>query len=269
VKESKVPRSEVFIVSKTGPGATLTYFQYYPTTLTYYSGGLSWPLGYNETIAQAEAIVANYSSSYVDLLLIHWPVNYGPCSYKGPKPSIPTTDPLCDTALPTYSPKGCRLSTWRAMLTIWKQGLARAVGVSNFNSTHLQEIADANLPMPSVNQCQFSPDHGLHAKGCTPGSEAETCGELLKYCKDHGVVFNGYSPYGGKGGAGKLLADPRLARIAQAHGTGPAQVVLSWQWRLGVLVNPEAQKQKYQIENLDFFNFTLSDAEMTLISDQW
>jgi hypothetical protein len=75
IQRSGVPRDEVFIVSKTGPG------------------GLAWPLGYNETLQQASGIVANYSTSYVDLMLIHWPVNYGPCSYHGPPgKSIPTTD---------------------------------------------------------------------------------------------------------------------------------------------------------------------------------
>jgi 2,5-diketo-D-gluconate reductase A len=116
IQQSGLQRSEVFIVSKTGPG------------------GLAWPLGYNETIAQAEQIVANYSTGYVDLLLIHWPTNYGPCSYHGPTPSIPTTDPACDTSLRSYSATGCRLSTWRALVVVWKRGLAKAIGVSNFVS---------------------------------------------------------------------------------------------------------------------------------------
>jgi diketogulonate reductase-like aldo/keto reductase len=54
IKQSKVPRKDVFIVSKTGPG------------------GLAWPLGYNETIQQVHEIVANYSTTYVDLMLVHW-----------------------------------------------------------------------------------------------------------------------------------------------------------------------------------------------------
>ena len=248
IKQAGIPRSEVFITSKTGPG------------------GLAWPLGYNETLEQARQIVANYSTSYVDLLLIHWPTNYGPCSFHGPKPSIPTTDPACDTAKPTYSAKECRLSTWRAMVQVWKSGLAKAIGVSNFNTTHLKEIADAGLPTPSVNQCQFNPSHGLSAKGCTPGSETETCGELLEYCKAHKIHYQGYSPYGGKGGVGKLLGDPRLTKIAAAHGTGSAQVVLKWHWQLGISVNPEAQELQYQEENLHFFNFTLSAAEMDTLN---
>ena len=253
IQKSGVPRSEVFIVSKTGPG------------------GLAWPLGYNETIAQAEQIVSNYSTSYVDLLLIHWPTNYGPCSYHGPRKipgpgSIPTTDPACDTALSTYSPKGCRLSTWRALVDIWKRGLAKAIGVSNFNTSHLREIAEAGLPTPSVNQCSFSPPHGPHKKGCTPGA-TESCADLLAYCKEHGIVYNGYSPYGGRGGVGKLLGDKRLSKIAQAHGTSPAQVVLRWQWQLGIPVNPEATQLQYQLENLHFFNFSLTENEMDVLNN--
>ena len=132
---TRTPRSAIFIGSKIGPG------------------GLCYPLGYNEAQAQARGIVANYSGarggssspaaghgaiSFVDLLLIHWPTNYGPCQYSG-GPSIPTTDPLCDRRLRSYSERGCRVSTWRGMLRVWKQlGLARAIGVSNFNSTDMQ-----------------------------------------------------------------------------------------------------------------------------------
>jgi diketogulonate reductase-like aldo/keto reductase len=68
-------------------------------------------------------------------------------------------------------------------------------------------------------------------------------------------------------GAGKLLGDPRLKKIAAAHGTGTAQVVLHWQWQLGISVNPEAEKLQYQLENLQFFNFTLSAAEMTVLTE--
>lgn len=248
IKQSGVPRSEIFITSKIGPG------------------GLAWPLGYNETLEQAQQIVANYSTTHIDLLLIHWPTNYGPCSFHGPKPSIPTTDPACDTAQSTYSAKECRLSTWRAMVEVWKSGLASAIGVSNFNTTHLKEISEAGLPTPSVNQCEFNPLHGLSHKGCTPGSTVETCGELLEYCKAHQIHYQGYSPYGGKGGVGKLLGDPRLAKIAKSHLTSPAQVVLRWQWQLGISVNPEAEKLQYQEENLHFFNFTLSASEMNILS---
>lgn len=252
VQRSGIGRKKVFLESKTGPG------------------GLAWPLGYNDTITQGKAIVANYSSTYVDLLLIHWPVNYGPCKYHGPKPSIPTTDPLCDTALPSYDEKGCRLSTWRAMVELWKSGVATSIGVSNYNSTHIQEIIDAGLPLPAVNQVPFSPLNGPHhtCNHATPSTE--TCLELIAFCEQHNILVNGYSPFGGAGQAGKLLSDPRLKKIAAAHNTGTAQVVLAWQW-FGhkVVVNPEATNPEYQKENMDFFDIgPLTVSEMAVL-DGW
>jgi diketogulonate reductase-like aldo/keto reductase len=254
IKMSGVPRKEVFIVSKTGPG------------------GLAWPLGYNETKQQVQEIVANYSTTYVDLMLVHWPVNYGPCADKGPPRgrSIPTTDQACDTALPTYSEKTCRLNTWKAMVEMYNKGLVKAIGVSNYNTTHLQEIIDASLPLPSLNQVSFSPHHGLNKKGCTPstaeGGPGETCGDLMAFCKKHSIVFNGYSPFGGAGAARTLLTEPPIVAIAKAHNTSSAQVVLNWQWALGVPVNPEASSPQYQKENLDIFRFKLSAAEMDTLN---
>ena len=257
------PRSDLFIVSKAGPG------------------GACFPMGYNESIQQARTIIDYYNQvsvqgsaniTQLDLLLVHWPVNYGPCKYHGPPKgqSIPTTDPLCDTALPSYDEKGCRLSTWRGLVYLWKTGAAKAVGVSNWNSTHFQEIADAGLPMPSVNQFPFSPFNGPTAMPCnhaTPGTE--TCAQLLVTMKKYKVVANGYSPFGGAGKASKLLSDPRLLKIAKAHNTGTAQVVLAWQWFAhGVVVNPEAQKLAYQQENLQFFDVKLSAAEIAVL-DNW
>jgi diketogulonate reductase-like aldo/keto reductase len=201
IAKAGVNRSDVFIVSKTGPG------------------GLAFPLGYNETLQQARGIVANYSEagvgsvSSVDLLLIHWPVNYGPCSYHGPKPSIPTTDPQCDTGLDTYDEAGCRLSSWRGALAAFDEGLARAVGVSNFNSTHIEDIAAAGLRLPSVNQVSFSPLHGPGHAACTPAGSVETCADLITTCRKYNVTFNGYSPFGGASEAKALLSDPRLVAM--------------------------------------------------------
>lgn len=253
-KASGIPRSEVFFESKIGPG------------------GLPWPLGFNETLQQGRDIARNYSTSYVDLLLIHWPVNYGPCKYHGPKPSIPTTDPLCDTALSTYNERGCRLSTWSAMLQLWREGTARAVGVSNYNSTHIQEIMDAHpqSEWPALNQAPFSLTNGPN-QPCNHATHSpdETCADLIKFQKAHGIAFNGYSPFGGKGGAQKTLTDPRLKTIAARHSTSTAQVVLAWQWFAhGVLVNPEAATREYQHENLAFFNISLSVAEVAVL-DGW
>jgi diketogulonate reductase-like aldo/keto reductase len=252
LKDSGVPREEAFIESKTGPG------------------GLCWPLGYNETLQQGRAIARNYSVAAVDLLLIHWPVNYGPCAVHGPVPSIPTTDAACDSSTARYNETTCRLNTWRGMLDLWREGVARAVGVSNYNSSHIAEIEAAGLPLPAVNQVPFSPPNGPNARcnHATPSPD-ETCAQLIEFCRARGIVVNGYSPYGGEGGAAKVLSDPRLLAIAASHNTTAAKVVLAWEYSArGVLVNPESQNPEHQQESLEFFGVHLSGDEVQTI-DNW
>ena len=156
IKESGVPREQVFVTSKIGP---------------------SQPLGYNDTLAQMQSIKAQLEVSYVDMLLIHWPVQNDPSAAK-------STDPVCQNGAPSYDARACRLSTWRAMLEIFKNGDARGVGVANYNATHLQEIKDAGLLMPSVNQCPFN----IHRST----SQQST----IDFCNKEGILFNSYSSLG-------------------------------------------------------------------------
>ena len=79
----------------------------------------------------------------------------------------------------------------------------------------MQDLEDEGLPMPAVNQVNFSPLHNLGA-ACTPDGGGEQCGHLMDYCKSKDIVFNGYSPFGGAGKAGKLLMDPNITVIATA-----------------------------------------------------
>lgn len=157
------------------------------------------------------------------------------------------------------------------MVHVWQSlKLTRAIGVSNFNTSHINEIKEAGMPMPSVNQVEFNPSHNLDAKPCTPhsGNVGETCGDLLAYCNEHKIVFNGYSPYGGAHGAGNTLGDPRLQPIAAHHNVSAAQVVLAWQWAKGIPTNPEATSPAYQHENLDITSFSLTAAEIAVL-DNW
>jgi glycerol 2-dehydrogenase (NADP+) len=153
VKKAGVKRSAIWITSKTGPG------------------GYHFPLGYNDTIAQADEILTNYSTTYLDLLLIHGPVIQTPFV-------VPPVDQACIPSNPAFTPKDCRLATWRGMLEVWKAGKARAVGVSNYNVTHLQEIEDAKLPLPAVNQVLCNP--------------LEPQLDLHAWCKKRGVRVQAY-----------------------------------------------------------------------------
>jgi hypothetical protein len=84
-----------------------------------------------------------------------------------------SSEPICQPNGNEYNATQCRLITWKALIKNWKAGKAKAIGVSNFNKEHLQEIIDAKLPLPSVNQipvnphlyvrCAFS-DRNLHSR---------------------------------------------------------------------------------------------------------
>ena len=160
---SGVPRSELFILQKVGP---------------------SFPLGYADSLKQFEDIKAAMNVSYVDALLVHWP---WPSASKGNVTNNATqsSDPLCNTtALATYDEVGCRLSTWRAMLEIYRAGGARSIGVSNYNVSHFEEIAAAGLPLPALTQ---SPFH-IYLSGAQM--------DVTSYCWRNGITFLGYSPFG-------------------------------------------------------------------------
>ena len=240
-------REDLFIASKVGPG------------------GAAWPLGYNESIAQAKMIIGYYNElrsvmpttniTQLDLLLIHWPVNCGPCPVRCPT-TIPTTDPSCDHALPSYDEKGCRISTWRGMVAAWKMGLTRSIGVSNWNSTMMQDLKDAGLPLPAANQIGWSP--GIVPRLFEPYPHSETSASLLAWSIKNRVLTNGYSPFGGHGHAGATFGQPAIKAIAAAHKVSAAQVVLRWNVQQGIPVIPMATNPDYQAENLDIFSFNLT-----------
>ena len=135
----------------------------------------------------------------------------------------------------------------------------------------LEEIRQSGLPLPSVNQCEFSPGvHGLQHAPCTPesGQGGETCGDLLEYCRAHNIVYNGYSPFGGPGHVSRLLSSSLLVSIANRRNSTPSRVALRWQVDKGVPVNPEATSVEYQRQNLDIFGTALQlDANETAALD--
>ena len=239
IKSSGLPRSTYFLTSKVGP-----YL----------------PLGFNESLAQFANTLATTGAGFVDLLLIHWP----DCTSGGGCETAPfSTEPSCIFNTSGYSATECRLQTWRALVQIWKSGGARAIGVSNYNESHLQEIIDAGLPLPSVNQCPFNLYH----------STAQL--PLLAFCKSHGILFNGYSPFGVPDRrtynpplSPSMLTDPVLLGIAAAHSRAPSEITLAWQWALGIVVNPRSQNAAHMLLNQAFFDIVLSPVEIAALSSR-
>ena len=230
IKANTVPREDLFIVSKVGSGGLV-------------SGAA---LGYNETLVQVKPMLDTLQVDYVDLLLIHWP---------GPPGN--SSDPACQGNPATW--RACRQSTWKAMEEIYKAGKARAIGVSNFEINHLEDIIAMNSTLPAVNQVEFHPY--WHED------------DLLAFCKSHNITFNGYSPVGCPDWAPtqhnwnhNVLQEPTIINIAKSVNCTPAQVVLRWEWQQGVLVQPRTVDPEHMKENLNFFDFVLSNDEMKQIS---
>ena len=167
--------------------------------------------------------------SYVDLVLNHWPTS----------PATPTVDPLCDPAKnATYDAKACRLSTWRAYVEIFSSGKARAIGVANYGISDLQEIIDAGMPLPALNQVPYHLYNAAHQQ------------PLKAFCDVHGIVLLSYSPFGIPDWhafptpalpSNSTLTDPVVLSVAAAHAPAtPAQVLLAWLWQQGMPSNPRA-----------------------------
>jgi diketogulonate reductase-like aldo/keto reductase len=224
IKASGVSREDIFITSKVGGG----------------------PPGYNAAMDQIDLTLQQLDSSYVDLLLIHWP---------GP---INSSDAECNNGS-TEAEKGrsCRQATWRALEKIFQEGKAMAIGVSNFEQNHLQDIIDMNGTLPAVDQVEFQPYwHEF---------------DLVHFCQGRNITFNGYAPLGTPDwapithdwpGHNTTMQQPTIVKIAQEHDKTPAQVILRWQWQLGIVLNPRSENPEHMKENLDIFDFSLSDAEM-------
>merc|ERR1711920_1161347 len=120
------------------------------------------------------------------------------------------------------------------MVEIWKAGLARSIGVSNWNTTHMQDLADNGYPLPALLAVQWNLGHKFNdSSNVVPGApRTETAGELRAYCEKNDIVFNGYSPFSGPRGAGSTLKNPTLQAIAAAHNVSTSQVVLNWHYKL-------------------------------------
>jgi len=233
--QANVNRSELFILEKVGP---------------------SLPLGYNDTLKQFAQILSDLQTDYVDMLLIHWPVQ-NPSQGNVSNNETESSDPLCNQQLDSYDPKACRLSTWKAMVELYESGAAKAIGVSNYNISHLEEIAEAGMPLPSLNQCPFHLYHSVVQI------------DLLIYCQKNNIQFLGYSPLGVPDWhkftppPATELQDPIVLSLAAKYDVTPAQVLLNFQWQLGVPVNPRSMNATHMKENLNYFDFELAEEDVT------
>jgi diketogulonate reductase-like aldo/keto reductase len=154
------------------------------------------------------------ATDYVDLWLIHWP------------------------------PRGrAGLQVWKRMLALRDEGMVRAVGVSNYSTVQLDELARSTGECPQVNQIRWGPM--LYDPDEVEGH------------RRRGVVLEGYSPF-----KTTDLHHPVLADIAGRHGVTSAQVVVRWHIDHGVVVIPKSATPERIAANFDVFGFSLDEEEL-------
>ncbi len=129
-------------------------------------------------------------------------------------------------------------------------GDIRAIGVSNFKPAHLQRVLEETDIVVDVNQIQLSP---YNIAAATRAFDAE-----------HGIVTESWSPIGASDAG--LRSDPTIAEIAQRYGKSTTQTVLRWHVQLGLVAIPKSADPGRIAENLDIFDFELTEAEMATIT---
>lgn len=197
VKESGIPRNEIWITSKL------------------------WPTEYGEgkTLKAIDEMLARLQTDYIDLLYVHQPV-------------------------------GDFVGAWKDMEKAVKQGKVRALGISNFdaNDEVFNEIMEKSTIKPAVLQIE-----------CHPYAQRL---EMRKKAAKYGIQMECWFPLGGAMSNGALFKDPVIKKIAESHGKTPAQVILRWHIQEGFSVIPGATNPDYIKENIQIFDFSLTDEEM-------
>ncbi|MBI4899569.1 MAG: aldo/keto reductase [Actinobacteria bacterium] len=149
-----------------------------------------------------------------------------------------------------HQPYGDVYGAWRDMEKIADEKLSRAIGVSNFHADRLIDLIDHNDVVPAVNQVETHPFHQRVAD--------------QKLMAGEGVQIESWGPFAE--GRNNLFTNPTLTAIARAHGKSVGQLVLRWLVQRGVVVIPKTVRPERMAENLDVFDFTLTDHELAEIA---
>jgi 2,5-diketo-D-gluconate reductase A len=143
--------------------------------------------------------------------------------------------------------QGKYVDSWGGLMSCRGGGLARSIGVANFHEEHLSNVIDLSFVTPAVNQIELHPLLNQSA--------------LRAVNADRGIVTEAYGPLG----VGRLLDNPTIVSIADAHGKTPAQVLIRWSIQLGNIVIPRSSSPERVKSNLAVFDFELTDDEMATL----
>lgn len=174
--------------------------------------------GYDATLRAFEESMQRLQLDYLDLYLIHWPI------------------------------KGKYIETWRALEKLYLDGQVKAIGVSNFQTHHIDDLLFNSEIVPMVNQVEFHP------------YLIQT--ELRAYCNKHQIQLEAWSPLM----QGNFLKDQTILQLAEKYNRTPAQIVLRWDIQNQVITIPKSVSAERIRENANIFDFTLDEIDMNLLN---
>lgn len=174
-------------------------------------------LGYQSTLDAFELSLKKLGLDYLDLYLIHWPV------------------------------EGKYVESWKALETLYKTGKVKAIGMSNFQIHHLQDVLEIAEIKPMVNQVEL---HPLLSQV-----------ELRNFLKENSIQVEAWAPLM----QGQLFENETLSQIAKAHNKSIAQIVLRWHLQNEIVIIPKSIKEHRIQENGNIFDFELTAEEMKTI----
>ncbi|MGM0214539.1 aldo/keto reductase [Enterococcus sp. AZ109] len=174
---------------------------------------------YDETITAFHESLKKLQTDYLDLYLIHWPSD-------------------------GYNEK------WRALESLYNDGLVKSIGVSNFEKPHMEKLMTTAKIKPAVDQVETHPYFQQK--------------ELNDYLKSMDIAHEAWGPLGQ--GKSNVLEDPVLVKIAEAHDKTVAQVILRWHLQRDIIVIPKSVHAERIAQNFDVFDFMLTEEEMSMIA---
>ena len=197
IKESKIPRDEIFITSKVW----------------------NTDQGYEKTLKAFDESLSRLELIYLDLYLIHWPNKLS-------------------------------IETWKALEQIYREGKAKAIGVSNFTIKDLEKIIKEYEIVPAINQIKMHPLKFSENK------------DLIDFCQKKDIKIEAYSPLT----HGENLDYKKFKEIAEKYNKTVPQILIRWSLQHGFICIPRSSNKEHIDNNVNIFDFQLSEQEMMLLN---
>ena len=137
---------------------------------------------------------------------------------------------------------------WEGLIRAKEEGLVKDIGVSNYSASLIEQLIKVSGKAPAVNQIEWSPfGHSW---------------EMKKYCEEKKIIIQAYSPLT----RAERLDDNVLVELAEKYQKSPAQILIRWNLQQGTVPIPKANQKKHLEENIDVFNFEISDDDIRLLN---